>query len=169
MPCCDAMTKKIITIGPDATVSEAIDALYKNNIRSIPVIDDNKKLLGVFSFSNLLKKLLPISVTLDEETIHGLDMNISLEPFTSASPWVAKRLKDRLSQKVSDLMVKNTVTVHPDTPLGEGIRLIVEHGSPLMVVCQDTDELLGVISSQNLLHTIQEFATKLDKGEEIKE
>ncbi|WP_244155326.1 CBS and ACT domain-containing protein [Dissulfuribacter thermophilus] len=46
------MTKKLITIGPNCSVKEAVHLMYKYSIRHIPVVDHNE-LLGLVTESNL--------------------------------------------------------------------------------------------------------------------
>lgn len=46
---------RVITIGPDATVAEAIRILVENNIGSLPVVDQAGALIGVISERDLLR------------------------------------------------------------------------------------------------------------------
>jgi CBS domain-containing protein len=47
--------RRIISIGADSTVSEAIAKLVQNNIGSLPVLDKSGKLVGVFSERDVLR------------------------------------------------------------------------------------------------------------------
>lgn len=46
---------KIISIGPDATVAEAIARLVQNNIGSLPIVDAQGCLLGIISERDVLR------------------------------------------------------------------------------------------------------------------
>jgi CBS domain-containing protein len=46
---------KIISIGPEATVAEAIGRLVQNNIGSLPIIDDQEHLIGIISERDVLR------------------------------------------------------------------------------------------------------------------
>jgi CBS domain-containing protein len=46
----------VITIGPDETVSVAIQKLIENNIGAMPVCSDKGVLLGIISERDLLKE-----------------------------------------------------------------------------------------------------------------
>jgi CBS domain-containing protein len=48
---------RVVTIEPDATVTEAIARLVQNNIGSLPVVDPDGRLLGVFSERDVLRGL----------------------------------------------------------------------------------------------------------------
>jgi CIC family chloride channel protein len=51
----DAMTKKIITITPNALVSEVAEILSKNGIKGTPVVDDNGRLVGMVTLTDVLQ------------------------------------------------------------------------------------------------------------------
>ncbi|MDI6800010.1 MAG: putative manganese-dependent inorganic diphosphatase [Actinomycetota bacterium] len=42
----DVMTKDLITVGPNSSVKEAGELIYNKNIRSVPVVDEDGRLLG---------------------------------------------------------------------------------------------------------------------------
>lgn len=46
---------RIITIDPEATVTDAVARLVENNIGSLPVADGNGRLLGIFSERDVLR------------------------------------------------------------------------------------------------------------------
>jgi len=48
--------RPVITIGPDETVSVAIQKLVENNIGALPVCNDKGKLLGIISERDILKE-----------------------------------------------------------------------------------------------------------------
>ena len=45
----DIMAKRLVTLHPEVDVFQAIEILVKNKISGAPVVDENMKLLGVFS------------------------------------------------------------------------------------------------------------------------
>ena len=48
-PCREFMTTAIVTIGPDATLDEAMTALLQTSVRRLLVVDDGGRLVGVLS------------------------------------------------------------------------------------------------------------------------
>lgn len=48
------MSKNVITVSPQATLAEAIKMLLKDNIKSLPVVDEGGKLLGIISRRRIL-------------------------------------------------------------------------------------------------------------------
>lgn len=53
----DVMTKKVISISPDATIEDLADLIVKNHINPIPVCKNNK-LVGIVSRADLVKLLI---------------------------------------------------------------------------------------------------------------
>jgi len=51
----DAMTKKIITTTCNSPLSEIAEIMAKNTIKGIPVLDDNGKLVGMVTLTDVLK------------------------------------------------------------------------------------------------------------------
>ncbi|MBL1146716.1 MAG: CBS domain-containing protein [Pseudomonadota bacterium] len=170
MPCQDAMITDVITARPDQTVAEVLAIFYKNQIRAVPVVDEQNRVVGLFNFTHLMENILPVPPAGDDEKLGRMkNMEISLDYFSDTSPWVAKRLSHELPKKLADVMIKNIHMVHPETPLSEGIRLLVKYGSPLPVVKDDNKELSGLISSQTALAALYKISELLDKGEEVPE
>lgn len=50
----DIMTGNVITIGPNATVQEAIDIILQEKISGLPVVDANDRLIGIVTEFALL-------------------------------------------------------------------------------------------------------------------
>jgi CBS domain-containing protein len=61
---------------------------------------------------------------------------------------------------VRDVMVPRTLSVHPDTTLGEASRLMVAHKVSALPVVSDTRELLGNVSHREVLRYLLPFYVK---------
>ena len=51
----DALTKKVLTTTPNSTLSEVAEILSKNGIKGMPVLDDNGRLVGMVTLTDILK------------------------------------------------------------------------------------------------------------------
>ncbi|MFP4009425.1 MAG: CBS domain-containing protein [Spirulinaceae cyanobacterium] len=56
-----------------------------------------------------------------------------------------------MSKTVADVMSANPVTVKPETPLKDAIKLLVENQISGLPVIDDTGEVIGVISESDLM------------------
>jgi CBS domain-containing protein len=67
---------------------------------------------------------------------------------------------------VRDVMVRRRLSVQPDAPLGEAARLMVAHEVIALPVVSETDEVLGVITHQELLRNLLPmYVKRLSSGE----
>ena len=55
----DIMTKELTSVLPDASATEAVELLLKMQISGLPVIDENHKLVGMFTEKEVLTGILP--------------------------------------------------------------------------------------------------------------
>ena len=54
-----------------------------------------------------------------------------------------------------DVMVRDVVTVHPDSDVAEAIRLLAEHDVSALPVVDPAGNLVGVLSEADLLHRVE--------------
>jgi acetoin utilization protein AcuB len=52
------MSKKVISVGPEATVKQCLETLLQKSIHALPVVDDTGKLLGLVTVTDILKLFL---------------------------------------------------------------------------------------------------------------
>jgi CBS domain-containing protein len=53
----ELMSNNLISIKPDNTISDAIELMHGNNIRRLPVIDNDGKMVGIITDKDILKAL----------------------------------------------------------------------------------------------------------------
>lgn len=49
------MTRNPITVSPDDSVQNVVDLILKHNFRSLPVVDANRKPVGIISWKDILR------------------------------------------------------------------------------------------------------------------
>ena len=54
--------------------------------------------------------------------------------------------------KAADVMVRDVVTVHPETDVDDAVKLLVERDISALPVVDQADNLVGIISEADLLH-----------------
>ncbi len=55
----DLRQADVVTVSPDASLEEAVRLLRENDVRRIPVLDDEEQLIGVISEADLARALPP--------------------------------------------------------------------------------------------------------------
>jgi acetoin utilization protein AcuB len=128
------MTKDPITIEKDATVIEAIHLMKEKNIRRVPIMDKGK-ILGVLT-EKMVAEFKPSKATsLDTWEVHYI---LSKTPVTEA-------------------MNPNPYKVKPETDLTEAVQLLHDRKLNGVLVVDDSDHLIGILTVTNALEALMEI------------
>ena len=142
----DIMEKEVISVYEDTGISAAVKLLLENHINGVPVITPEKQVVGILCQSDLIFGLkeapMPPIFTL-------LDSFIPL----ASSKKIEADFNKMAAATVSQAMVKDPVTVDPETPVSELAALMVEKHFHTLPVVQD-HVLVGIIGKEDLLKTM---------------
>ena len=128
-PIRNLMTTEVITLNLSDSLYTAEKRLRTNHIRHIPVVED-EKLIGLISLSDLKR----ISF-IDAYSKDG----------TEDTP-----IYNMLS--IQDLMIKNPITVTPDTTIEEVAKLLASEEFHSLPVVENDNRLVGIVTTTDLLH-----------------
>jgi CBS domain-containing protein len=136
----DVMTRDVITVGPNTSVSDIAALLLRRRISGVPVVDGNGKLLGIVSEGDLVRRV---------ET--GTDARHSwwLDLLTESSDRAATYAKTR-GKKAKDVMTANVITASETTPLRD-IAGLMERNRIKRVPILREGRIVGVVSRANLI------------------
>jgi CBS domain-containing protein len=127
----EVMTKPPVCIEKDRLVTEAVDVMLKKNVKRLPVIDKEGKLVGIVSRVDIFRTVM--SVCPDWGAFQ--EKNIRVEGL----------------RHVSDIMRRDTLTVLPGTPVEEVIGVINCSDIQRVCVVDKEGHFLGLISDRDLL------------------
>jgi len=147
MTCGLIMTKNPVTVDEGATVGDAAKLLVARHHLNLPVVNAAGRFVGMFGTENLLCQLVP-RVAL----AGGLVSNLRF--MTDDPDDLRKRYREIASRPVGEMADRDAVTVHPDTPEIEALRLFCKNRETIAVVDRETRKLLGVISPSDALRAI---------------
>jgi CBS domain-containing protein len=153
MNAADVMVSNVISVGPDARVSDVADTLLKNRISAVPVIDAAGKILGIVSEGDLLHRAESDTEVRRSWWLNALSSNESM-----AADFVRSH-----SQRVTDVMTKRVVTASPETPLHEIARLLEKNGIKRVPIVTD-GKLVGIVSRANLLQALASLKQQVATG-----
>jgi CBS domain-containing protein len=142
----DLMTKKIITVSPEAEITQAVNLLLENRINGVPVINTAGELVGILCQSDLIaqQKSIPIP-----SLFTLLDGYISL----TTSKRMDKEVEKIAATKVAEAMTANPVTVDPETDIEKVAALMVEKNYHTLPVI-DAGKLVGILGKEDVLRTL---------------
>jgi CBS domain-containing protein len=134
------MDSNPIRIHPQDTIGIAARKIMRRRYRNLPVVDDQRNFLGVVNVNDLLRLILPQQVTLQS-------MQAAVERYQELSIEELRENLDRmLEDPIAPLIVKEVVTVAPDTSLIETLLTMYNQEQNLPVVDRETGRLEGMIS-----------------------
>ncbi|MGI9048746.1 MAG: CBS and ACT domain-containing protein [Rubrobacteraceae bacterium] len=125
----DAMTREVVTLGPEASAGEALGVCREKGIRHIPIVEEGR-LIGLISDRDL-RDVSPPRGGRDQENTLG---------------WV----------RVRDIMSTELVTIGPLDTIDHVAREIYERKIGCLPVV-DGRELVGIITSQDMMRTMIEL------------
>ncbi len=140
------MTREVITIDPEADITEAVKILLDKGVNGLPVVDDAGHLVGILCQSDLVRmqKNLPIP-----SLFTLLDGFVPL----SSSALLEAEVKRIAASKVSDAMSAKVVTIPPDMTIDEIAALMVDKKFHTLPVT-DKGKLLGVVGKKDVIKTL---------------
>ncbi|MBA2443455.1 MAG: CBS domain-containing protein [Rubrobacter sp.] len=144
----DLMTREVFTLGPEATAADALAVCEEHRIRHIPVVEGGR-LVGLLSDRDLR------------------DASPALqEPGGPPQIEVLKQLR------VSDVMTRDPITVHPQDLVGFAAQEMYERKiDALPVVSEEPgssgQELLGIVTSTDVMRALVTLTGVHESGSQI--
>jgi CBS domain-containing protein len=138
----EVMRREVTTVRPDSPVTAVIDLLLDKDFTAVPVVDEQGKVVGMVSDSDLL-------------TRGGINVPLSLK--RAADPEFVKELHTTLedpARKVSEVMTRDVVTIGPEAALGQAAKLMVEKHLKRLPVVDANGRLTGILGRLDVLNTI---------------
>ena len=139
----DVMTRSPITVDSETLVLEAQKIMSENNIRRLPVVDKGK-LVGMVTKHDLLEA--------------------SPSPATSLSVFELNYLLAKM--KVKEIMKKNLVTIAPDTPFEEALKLGQEKKIGSFPVVEK-GKLVGITTESDIIRFVTRVLGIKEEGSRI--
>ena len=142
----DIMTTEVITIGPEAPVTEVARLLESHRISGLPVVNPDGRLLGVITQSDLVQQARDLELP---PAINLLDLHLFL--VTPAN--FQRRLEKMLGSTVKDVMTPNPITISPETPVKE-VAAIMDRKRVHTFPVVEGGKLVGVIGKIDLIRAL---------------
>jgi CBS domain-containing protein len=153
MRAADIMTGRVVSVGAEASVLEAIRSMLQHKISGLPVVDGEGLIVGIVTEGDFLRRA---------ETGTQRKRTRWLE-FLMGSGRLAAEYVRTHGRKVSEVMTPNPVTIDECTPLAEVVRILEERRIKRVPVVRGR-RVVGIISRANLLHALASVAHEMAAG-----
>jgi CBS domain-containing protein len=145
----EIMVKDVTSISPETGADEALDLLQKMQISGLPVIDENGKLVGMFTEKNILSYILPSYIEKVGRFIY------------EENPKSTKKKFMELNKiKVRQLMRKDVVTTTEDTTVCEAARVMLTQKARRIPVVDKSGKVVGIVARCDILKVFAKEAGK---------
>lgn len=141
----DVMHKRVVTIAPETSLREAMQMFLEENITGAPVVDDDEKLLGVVSQTDLVRYQRRAG---PEAAPPGYFRE-------SDGELLVGRLQTELPRtaQVQDIMTPAAFTTDESTPIREIARFMLRRRVHRVIVTRQ-GKLAGIVTSMDLLRAL---------------
>ena len=139
----DIMTEEVVSITPDATVAEAARLMIKERISGLPVIDGQRRLVGIITEGDLLRR---------SETGTQHDRPRWLQVFLSPHRLAAEYVHSH-SNRVADLMTADVAVADEDATLNDVVEIMQRRQINRIPVVRN-HLVVGIVTRANLLHAL---------------
>jgi len=135
------MSRHPVTITPDTSLHNALNAMRDHKVRRLPVLDQKGKLIGI---------------VLEKDLLYA-----SPSPATSLSVWELNYLVSKIT--VEELMSRDVITVGDDCPIEDAARIMVDNSISGLPVMHGV-KLVGMITESDLFKVFLELLGARDRG-----
>ena len=143
----DIMTTPVLTVRPKAKISEAIGIMLTSHLSGLPVVDTDRRLVGMLSEGDLLRR-----AELGTERHRPRWIETFLLPGRTASNYVHTH-----GRVVEEIMTAEPITVQVDTPIEEIVSIMERKRiKRVPVVCDGM--LVGIVTRADLVRALAKGA-----------
>jgi len=135
----ELMSTKLVTVDPDDRLDRVFFLLTMENIRHLPVIDQNK-LVGILSDRDIKKTLAPKKNFIERRS--GTTIQLS-------------------TSKVKSIMKRGIITIKPESRAADAAAIMVKRKIGVLPVTHK-DKLVGIITASDILKAFVKMSNTLD-------
>ncbi len=143
----DIMTSAVITVRTDTPVRDVARIFTENNISGVPVVDDQDKVIGIVTESDLVFQNKRLSVP---PFITILDSFF----FLDSPEKMERELKKIAGATVEDIFSSPATSISPETTLDEIATLMTEKKIHTLPVLSESGRMIGIVGKKDIIRTV---------------
>lgn len=146
----DIMTSKVITVTEHDTLKEAIELLSTHRFGGLPVVDENRKLIGVISVTDIVR----YSEKIDVVPLINLSGWISPYADTKSMFYLRKGQDAMQYTTVGEVMKRKIFTAKADESLNDIADLMKRRRINRVPIVDDEGKLIGIVTRSDIVQGI---------------
>jgi len=145
----DLMTTAVIAFKPSDKVHQVAKTLRTNQISGAPVIDDQRKVIGVISEADIMKLTATVPFP-DIDPLNPFPV-FSLTSYRKKVEKIPAEIETLFEGSVKDVMTKDPVTISPDDSILAATRIMHKDDFNRIPVVDDEGKLVGLIARADII------------------
>ena len=132
----DLMTEHVTTVGPQDSLSTVYDMMDTNRIRHLPVVDEDRRLVGILSNRDLIRATVE----------GGSDLTVTAQ----------RQMLNYV--RVDEVMNTSPATIEPSADVREAGEMLLEYKLGCLPVVEG-EALVGIITESDFVRSVVESLT----------
>lgn len=134
----EVMNRRILKVGSETPLRQILPLLLRAHLNDLVVVDNKDKLLGIVTYGDLSRRLLPTEQELADH-----------EEYLTNPELMEDRFEDILNVSVDEVMTKRIITISPEcSALNAGAIMHAHRVRQLPVV--ENQKVVGIISHTDI-------------------
>jgi len=134
----ELMSPAVVAVDPKSPLRNILELMLRRHLNDVLVVDQEQRLAGIVTYSDLCRKILPTQKELMEH-----------EEYMMQPESMEDRIAGVTNVPVGDVMIRHVITVTPDTEvLKAGALMSAHHVKQLPVV--EGKKIVGIISHTDI-------------------
>ena len=130
-PVSDLMTREVVTIDANESLSLADDIMQLGRIRHMPVVDEDQNLIGIISQRDLFRGALAAALGFGR---HAQDKMLG-------------------SLRAKEIMHSEVLTIHPDASIEEAADIMLTRKVGCLVVTE-AQQIVGILTESDFVRLV---------------
>lgn len=144
----DIMQSNVITAGPDTTVRELADLLAEHKISGVPVVDDERRVVGMVSEADVILQDADLHFPYYIQFLESIIYLQSMSKFE-------ERFRKAFGTKVADIMSEEVIAISPDASVHDAATMMADHKINRLPVTEQR-HLVGIVTRGDIVRAIAE-------------
>lgn len=145
----ELMTTKVIAFKPTDKLHQVVETLRANRISGAPVIDEERRVVGVISEADIMKLTASVPFP-DIDPLNPFPV-FSLSAYMKQVKKIPEGIDTLFEGDVKDVMSKKPVTITPSDSISNAARIMHKNGFNRIPVVDEEGKLVGLIARGDII------------------
>ena len=151
----EVMTTDVVTLNGYMSIREAAELLAARNISGAPVVDNDGKLIGVLTETDILRSVKNAAdqVHMVFPSLHTMGVMFEL---SKGETEIMKAFEEQANTVVMDVMTTSVVYCTPDTSMNEVASILVDKRINRIPVVDEERRVVGIVTRGDIVRALSE-------------